>query len=77
MTRTGALIVTAVIIAAFFVGSMASSQQPAARGATGTFQIDAYGNNLGGGAYIVNTETGDVFIVQHGAAPQFVGTANR
>ena len=78
MTRTGAFILAAVVVAAFFVGSMASSDQAAAaRGVTGTFQLEAYGNNLGGGAYILNTETGEVFLAQSGGKPQFIGTATR
>jgi hypothetical protein len=89
-SRTVALLVVGLSLCGLGVTLMgglgnnpSQGQQPVAPAATGRYQISAYSYGFGGvgaglhtqhGAYIVDTQTGDVFLAVDGRAPQYVGS---
>lgn len=75
--------VAAGLLAFALSGGPAVQAQQAAAGANGRYQISAYGYGLGtggagskseAGAYILDTQTGEVFVVVGNNAPRSVGS---
>lgn len=51
--------------------------QPPAVSAEGRFWISSYGTGTASGAYIIDTESGDVFALSGHTQPRFLGTASK
>ncbi len=75
-----------VIVAPSFETAHAQTNDLSMSGSVGRYQISAYGYGLGDGspgslsehgAYILDTQTGDIFVIRHHGGPKFLGSVGK